>query len=78
MNGVKVFFAHLKLASTGGDEVSGVKWLSEVGDEKRSERDVKRKKGLDPVRHVKGGVASGPANGCAVGPEDMWCASRPL
>jgi len=34
--------------------------------------------GLDPVRHVKGGVASGPANGCAVSPEDVWCASWPL
>jgi len=78
VNGVEVFFAHLKLASAGGDEVSGVERLSEVGDKKRSKRDVKREKGLDPVRHVKGGVASGPVNGCGVGPEDMWRASRPL
>jgi len=78
VNGIKVFFAHLELAGTGGDEVSGVKWLSEVGDEKHSKSDIKRKKGLDPMCHVKGGVASGPVNGCVVGPEDMWCASQPL
>ena len=78
MNGIEVFFAHLKLASMGGDEISGVEQLSEVGDEKCSKHDVKREKGLDPVCHVKGGVASGPVNGCAVSPEDVWHTSRPL
>jgi len=78
VNGVEVFFVHLKLASTGGDEVSGVEQLSEVGDKKHSKGDVKREKGLDPMRHVEGGVAGGPANGCAVSPEDVWCASQPL
>jgi len=78
VNGVEVFFVHLELASAGGDEVSGVERFSEVGDEERSESDVKRKKGLDPVHHVKGGVASRPVNGCAVGPEDMWRMSWPL
>jgi len=78
MNGIKVFFAHLELAGAGGNKVSGVEQLSEVGDKKRSKSDIKREKGLDPVRHVKGGVASGPANGCVVGPEDVWRTSRPL
>ena len=78
MNGVEIFVAHLELASTGGDEVSGVERLSEVGDEKRSKGDVKREKGLDPMCHVEGRVAGGPANGCVVSPEDVWCASQPF
>jgi len=30
VNGIEVFFVHLKLASAGGDEVSGVEWFSEL------------------------------------------------
>ena len=69
---------YLELASAGGNEVSGVKRLSEVGDEKHSKSDIKREKGFDPMRHVKGGVASRPANRCAVSPEDVWHTSQPL
>ena len=78
MDGIEVFFAHLELVGAGGDKVSGVERLSEVRDKKHSESDVEQEKGLDPVCHIEGGVAGGPANGCVVSPKDMWCASWPL
>jgi len=77
-NGGEIVFAHLELAGVDSDEVGGRKRLSEVRDKKRRKSDVKRKEGLDPVRHVEGGVAGRLADGGAVGPEDMSCASRPL
>ena len=62
---------HLELAGTRGDEVSGGQWLSELRNEKHSQHDVEREEALDTVRHVKGAVPGGLANGGTVCLEDV-------
>ena len=77
-DGSEIAFTHLELAGTGGDEFSGGEWASEFRDKKHGHGDIKGKKWLDAVGHVKWGVASGLANSCAVSPKDVGGAGWPL
>jgi len=64
----EVALVHLKLAGTPGDEVSGGQWLGELGDEKHGQQ---QEEALGGVRHAKGGVSGGLANGGTILPKDV-------